>query len=247
MPNPGKSNLRPKAMQLRVEQNRSLLEIATELGVSIATCSRWLKDYPLPDEERKRRSDIGHQKLQGRKQNPETIRKRVENSREKIRASAIARFGGAWLGAKKAGKPTYCSHKPCRNGHTERYVKSRMCVRCQSDNYRNPKYLANRLCVTARCRAKKDSIPFDLTSDYLRQIWPSNNCCPILQKPFELRRGEKRHGPIPLSPSIDRIIPNMGYIQGNVAILSYKANTIKQDCTDPAVFRRLADWLEANQ
>jgi hypothetical protein len=69
--------------------------------------------------------------------------------------------------------------------------------------------------------------------------------CPILQLPFEYRTGDK-HGPGPLSPSIDRAVPELGYTQGNVSIISYKANTIKNNCTNPAVFRRLADWIEKN-
>ena len=48
----------------------------------------------------------------------------------------------------------------------------------------------------------------------------------------------------PAMPSIDRIIPSLGYVPGNVAVISLAANRIKSDCTDPAVFRRVADWLE---
>jgi hypothetical protein len=44
--------------------------------------------------------------------------------------------------------------------------------------------------------------------------------------------------------SLDRIKPELGYVLGNIAIISHLANTIKQNCTDPEVFRRLADYVE---
>jgi hypothetical protein len=47
------------------------------------------------------------------------------------------------------------------------------------------------------------------------------------------------------SPSLDRIRPELGYVPGNVAVISYKANAIKQGAT-PEELRAVADWLEAN-
>lgn len=41
------------------------------------------------------------------------------------------------------------------------------------------------------------------------------------------------------SASIDRIKPWLGYITGNVRIVSRLANRLKGDCTDPAIFRAL--------
>jgi hypothetical protein len=104
--------------------------------------------------------------------------------------------------------------------------------------------VAQRLCAGAKWRAKKEGILFDLTSEGLQQLWPSGGCCPILGEPFELRKGNKLKGPLPLSPTLDRINPTKGYTMGNVAIISARANTLKNDCTDPAIFRRLADWME---
>lgn len=48
------------------------------------------------------------------------------------------------------------------------------------------------------------------------------------------------------SPTLDKLNPTLGYVKGNVAIISHLANSMKQNVTDPAAFRRLADWLEEN-
>ncbi len=163
------------------------------------------------------------------------------------RIRAIERHGGAWYAAKQAGAIKYISYKPCEQGHVERYVKSRACVQCTFDKHRNPVNRARYLCTQARWRAKKDHLPFNLTSEYVRSLWPENDFCPILRKPFYYKIDNGRnHGANPLSPTLDRIIPILGYVKGNVKVISHFANTLKNDCTDPAIFRSLADYLEAN-
>ena len=46
------------------------------------------------------------------------------------------------------------------------------------------------------------------------------------------------------SPSIDKIRPELGYVIGNVAIMSAKANSMKMDASTPEELRMVADWLE---
>jgi len=60
---------------------------------------------------------------------------------------------------------------------------------------------------------------------------------------MEFILGKGRGGANEFSPTLDRKIPANGYLQGNVAIISFLANRMKRDCTDSAVFERLADWL----
>ena len=93
----------------------------------------------------------------------------------------------------------------------------------------------------ARTRAKKRGLPFNITKEYLFTIWPADNCCPIFGMPFQINR---RKGPHYDSPTLDRVIPDKGYVKGNIAVISWVANMLKQNCTDPAVFRRLAEYLE---
>ena len=96
------------------------------------------------------------------------------------------------------------------------------------------------LLASAKWRAKQDSIPFDIVEADISI--PSH--CPVLGIPLFKSMGcESKHQPN--SPSLDRLIPELGYVRGNVAVISFKANMLKSDETDPQTFRRLADWLEA--
>ena len=94
---------------------------------------------------------------------------------------------------------------------------------------------------TARKRAKKNNIPFNLTEDYLKSIYPSDMICPVLG--FEMSVGLDENGRPDTSPSLDRIIPEKGYVQGNVVVVSMRANTIKRDAT-PEELRKVADFYE---
>ena len=77
--------------------------------------------------------------------------------------------------------------------------------------------------INTRSRAKARGIPFDLSFEDIHI--PS--VCPLLGIP--LVRGVGVPGAA--SPSIDKIIPNLGYIKGNVQVISQKANAMKQNAT----------------
>ena len=73
-------------------------------------------------------------------------------------------------------------------------------------------------------RAKKQGIPFDIDAEYLLSIYQP--ICPYLNIPLTI--GEKS-GDSLSNISIDRVIPELGYVKGNVQIISFKANVMKQD------------------
>lgn len=89
-----------------------------------------------------------------------------------------------------------------------------------------------------RRRCAKADIPFDMSASDI----PVPAVCPILGTPFVF--GETGH---PHSPSVDRRYPDRGYVKGNVFVISRRANTMKSDCIDPGVFRRIAAWLESTE
>jgi hypothetical protein len=82
----------------------------------------------------------------------------------------------------------------------------------------------------------------DLDVEYVRSILPADGLCPILRTEL-LMPG---CGDLSRRISLDQIRPMAGYTKGNVAVMSHRANRLKNDVTDPEVFRRLANWLEQN-
>ena len=78
-------------------------------------------------------------------------------------------------------------------------------------------------CLHLGNSARSAGVPFNITHEDL--VTP--NVCPVLGIP--IFRGASKPGPN--SPSVDRIIPALGYVKGNVRVISYLANTMKQNAT----------------
>ena len=53
------------------------------------------------------------------------------------------------------------------------------------------------------------------------------------------------HGSWPTenSPSVDRVVPSLGYVKGNVHVISHRANSMKSDATIENV-RALLAYME---
>jgi hypothetical protein len=89
-------------------------------------------------------------------------------------------------------------------------------------------------------RSKNKKIKCDLDMEYMINIFPADYICPALG--IKMFWG----GNSMSSPSVDRILPDFGYVKGNVAWISGRANTKKLSRT-PEVLRKMADWIEAEQ
>jgi len=89
-------------------------------------------------------------------------------------------------------------------------------------------------------RSKNKKIKCDLDMEYMINIFPADYICPALG--IKMFWG----GNSMSSPSVDRILPDLGYVKGNVAWISGRANTKKLSRT-PEVLRKMADWIEAEQ
>jgi hypothetical protein len=115
-------------------------------------------------------------------------------------------------------------------------------IKAEYDQRRSadPKTWAKHMVSAIRCRCRKAGIPFNLTAADLLAVFPMDFICPAIGIPIKFG-SRKLSGN---SPSVDRIIPSLGYVAGNVLVISNRANVMKQDCTDPAEMRRLADYVE---
>lgn len=89
----------------------------------------------------------------------------------------------------------------------------------------------------AKSRAMLNDIEFGITSDYVKSITP--DACPVFGTPFVFT-GNGKIGP--RSATLDRLVPSKGYVEGNVVVISHKANMIKSASTSDDI-RKVADWL----
>ena len=80
----------------------------------------------------------------------------------------------------------------------------------------NPTYF---LLKAAKSRAKKQNLPFNLELEDI--IIPAY--CPILEIELFTNKEKSCNN----SPSLDKIIPNLGYVKGNIKVISHLANSMK--------------------
>ena len=85
--------------------------------------------------------------------------------------------------------------------------------------------------------AKEAGIPCEIDAAYLISITPER--CPVFDTAF-IFLGNKKI--LPTSPSVDRLNPALGYVPGNVVVISMKANSIKSAYGSKDLFK-VADWL----
>lgn len=91
---------------------------------------------------------------------------------------------------------------------------------------------------SAKRRAKDRGVPFTIRPEDI--VIPP--CCPVLGMPLK-RKDPSHRGPAEHSPSLDRIRPELGYVPGNIVVISHRANRIKNDATLEEL-QRVAAWLE---
>lgn len=91
----------------------------------------------------------------------------------------------------------------------------------------------------AKERAKEKQIPFNLNLNFLVSIFPKKYMCPVLGIKMEWNNNNRN------SPSLDRLIPELGYVEENVCWISNKANVMKKNRT-PEILRQIADWIDNN-
>ena len=116
---------------------------------------------------------------------------------------------------------------------------------CYQQQRSELQYTLRKLLSKAKQRAKKASLPFDLTLEWLETMVISH--CPITLQPIDWLKEEVANGmPGPNSPSIDKNKPELGYVQTNCAIVSFRGNSIKSNGTIDE-HRRVVQYMAAQQ
>lgn len=88
-----------------------------------------------------------------------------------------------------------------------------------------------------RQRSRKLGIPFNVT---LEELLPLPTHCPDLG--LELVYFSKK-GYVPCRATVDKIVPGLGYVPGNVRIISHQANVMKQDASLDQLKHIARQWL----
>lgn len=91
-----------------------------------------------------------------------------------------------------------------------------------------------------KVRAREKNVPCDIDADWLIDNLPTH--CPVLG--IELKRRSTRNDDSASSPTVDRLIPSLGYVRGNVTIISRRANNIKSDASADEI-ERVAAWVRS--
>ena len=123
-------------------------------------------------------------------------------------------------------KPLSCFHRASTNklGHDYR---CKTCKKKEANIRRFENYFME-YTRTKKSECKTKGIPFNLTPDYLENLW--TGICPIFN--CKIYYNHKGRGSYHINQAhLDRIDPSKGYIQGNVCWISGRANRIKYDAT----------------
>lgn len=134
--------------------------------------------------------------------------------------------------AKRAGEPTYITGKPCKRGHmSPRRTSNHMCIQCGTEVYYikdreryRTKNTLYRQYLARQHDAKTNGIPFTIEFDDIEQ--PTH--CPVFG--LELEYGWSGKGRrLPNKATLDKVDPKLGYVPGNVFVISWHANSRKRD------------------
>jgi predicted RNA-binding Zn-ribbon protein involved in translation (DUF1610 family) len=104
-----------------------------------------------------------------------------------------------------------------------------------------------------RVRARKLGLPLDtaiINPENLEAMLGAARHCPACGRAIEYRCNSDRQGVVGFprrnqrsgTPSLDRVIPSLGYVRGNVAIICWSCNALKRDASLAEV-EALARWM----
>lgn len=130
-----------------------------------------------------------------------------------------------------------------RNEYNKMYHRKRM----EDPEYREHRNKIRRkfaqsekgVLLRIRATAKKQGIPFNLTEEDVA----IPDVCPVLGIPLNKNAGNGRNTTRDDSVSVDRLIPELGYVKGNVVVMSFKANRMKNNGTVEEL-KALVSFLE---
>lgn len=123
----------------------------------------------------------------------------------------------------KRSDSIYCSTK-CGNKIRNKLWKNKNPDKVKNSRIERSRKIESRIYSSVKSRAKRAGIKFEI--DIIDIVVPEY--CPILgiKLNWNFGKGSGYHYD---SPSLDKIIPELGYIKGNVRVISSRANLLKSN------------------
>lgn len=103
--------------------------------------------------------------------------------------------------------------------------KQRPEVKAANAKGKREKSVEYHLFRAAKERANREHLDFSITQEDITVP----DVCPLLG--LALIRGRNTKGANPESPTLDRVDPRLGYVKGNIWVISWRANRLKSDAT----------------
>ena len=137
------------------------------------------------------------------------------------------------------------SEFPVRNDRSGKYRP--YCRGCANDATR-ARYASHKRtqpfklkATRVRAKAKAEGLNFDLDEAYLKSIW--TGVCPAFKVEIYLNERERTDE---LAAELDKIDPRKGYVKGNVAFLSRRANRLKNNATLEEL-ENIVTWMKQHE
>jgi len=93
--------------------------------------------------------------------------------------------------------------------------------------------------------ARKEGYPDGNSEDFFDLVFPE--ICPILGVPIDYNYNKKRTvGGSVYAPSFDKIYPNLGYVKGNVRVVSFLGNRVMSNLNDQPNYKNMLIHLAKN-
>jgi hypothetical protein len=135
----------------------------------------------------------------------------------------------------RRGKGQVCARPSGHGGqHYSPAVLTRRAER-NRDRWKTPEGQVKLLLGAAAKRARRDGIPFSLSPSDV--TIPAN--CPVCDRPLQAGDGK----PCDSSPTLDKNVPALGYIRGNVLVICLDCNRRKREMS----WLQLRNFAEAGQ
>lgn len=111
----------------------------------------------------------------------------------------------------------------------------------------DPRLRLQKLSYMAKNRAKMKNLEYDIDGDYLYSLWiEGNGCCALTGQSFDLTKWGGKGQVNPQAPSVDRIEPKLGYVKGNVRLITYHMNIALSDFGTDEFERLIRNYMEIN-